>query len=94
MMPSQIRTKSKTDPKSIARKRTTHKLEHPGFEGNDLKAVMDFSIQTMISADIFKSSTEFVQVRNATATYLILFNARIGLYYYHSIVPGKKSFIC
>jgi len=49
---------------------------------DDVKALMDTCINIMHGPDIFNFSTDFIGVRHATATYLILFNARRGLYYY------------
>ena len=48
---------------------------------DDVKALMDACIKTMNDVDTFNFSTNFVDVRHATATYLTLFNARRGWYY-------------
>jgi len=47
-------------------------------KNEDVKALMEACIEIMQNIDIYDFSTNFINVRSATASYLILFNARRG----------------
>ena len=60
------------------KKNVTNKKPHTLPKNDDVKLLMDECANIMNNIDIMDFGDEFINVRAATATYLIIFNARRG----------------